>query len=220
MSKRLSKLLLLIGTGVVFVISAVLADLFIVPILFKPEIVVTSSGSYSYASVEERYVQADSVARCVPVEILPAQYTSFGDSNGTMTIITTDIVMSVISSDKNSLPETFILRVEGGEIEEDNIRMVSSDSPLDYMNIGTEYLIFLSEELSSAESSARTSASRRIALGATGGVFVRNASSDGVSTAGIFDEDWVSLTGDQVINNSTNVTVGDKDVSLLSQLTE
>lgn len=222
MSNRLNKSQLWIGVSIVFVVSAILAHVFIVPVLFKPQITITSTGSYSPLSVEEKYNLADSVVQCIPLEILPAQYTSFGDSEGTMSIITTDVVMQVTAANVNSIPETFILRVEGGEIEDENIRMVSPDSPLDYLEVGTEYLIFLSKEIYSSESSLSRSEpahpSYRVALGAANGVFEKNFSSVNLSTANISDESWVSLTGNQVIDNSTTISLQDEDVSLLSQL--
>jgi len=223
MSNKLKKSPLLIGMGIVFVISAILTHILIVPVLFKPEIIITSIGSYSSSSIEEKYNSADSVVQCIPIEILPAQYTSFGDSEGTMTIITTDVVMQVIASTTKAIPETFVLRVEGGQIDNENVRMVSPDSPLNYLNIGTEYLIFLSEEMTSPESSLskseRSNCSYRIALGAANGVFVKNAPSVNLITASIPEEEsWISITGNQVITSSTTVNVENEDVALLSQL--
>ncbi|MBP3919297.1 MAG: hypothetical protein J6I50_09030 [Clostridia bacterium] len=219
---------ILLGASGIFIISAILTSLYITPKIFVPQYTITSNSSYTNVSVSELYHSANAVVKCTPIEILPAKMTSFGDENGTMSIITTDIVMQMTAANHTINSDTFILRVKGGEIKSENIRMITLDSPLNDIKIGNEYLIFLSDEIVEKNSGHKnaenlssydmdeTVSSYHIALGAVHGVFIQPPSPRNMSEE--YSETWVSLAGDSMIDTSTTVDIGHSTVRLLEQI--
>ena len=192
------------------IISCIFTQIFIAPKLFKTKHTITGSGMTLELSLDELYQVSDKFVRCTPVEILPAQWTAFGDENASMTIITTDIVMKIIdnisSSDKQE--DIFILRIAGGYMKEENIEMIDEENLLGNIHIGTEYLMFLTPEQIPANpketkyiSIINDKTLYRTLMNGADGIFIKQEPKEGNN------EYWISLSEKLKINKDNFINM-------------